>query len=180
MTSISGVNAGAALPMAAAEKALETPTVQKADAAARSRPPKPVMDEYVPEEKQEPSGRYWIGRDEAGRPKICFDGPVRAADGPKEPEDAPGAKQPGRHQRAGGPEKKGEKKERCVCSTDQVDREIENLKKRRERLEQRLNTETDEARIKELERQLAQVERELSEKDNDAYRKQHSTFTQLS
>ena len=38
-----------------------------------------------------------------------------------------------------------------------VDREIEKLKKKQQELEQRLGTETDEAKIKDLERQLAQV-----------------------
>ena len=47
-------------------------------------------------------------------------------------------------------------------------------------LEQQLNTETDEAKIKDLERQLAQVERELKQKDNDTYRQQHAAYTQLS
>ena len=47
-------------------------------------------------------------------------------------------------------------------------------------MEQQLNTETDEAKIKDLERQLAQVEQELKQKDNDTYRKQHAAFTQLS
>ena len=61
-----------------------------------------------------------------------------------------------------------------------MDREIEKLKKKKEELEQRLNTETDEAKIKDLERQLAQVERELNQKDNDTYRRQHTTVRQLS
>ena len=61
-----------------------------------------------------------------------------------------------------------------------MDREIEKLKKRQQELGQRLNTETDEAKIKDLERQLAQVERELKQKDNDTYRRQHTTVRQLS
>ena len=61
-----------------------------------------------------------------------------------------------------------------------MDREIEKLKKKQQELEQRLNTETDEAKIKELERQLAQVERELKQKDNDTYRRQHTAVRQLS
>ena len=56
---------------------------------AWGRPPKPVADEYVP---KEPSGRYWIGRGEDGRPKIYFDGPERAASGG--PEEASGAGKP--------------------------------------------------------------------------------------
>ena len=61
-----------------------------------------------------------------------------------------------------------------------MDREIEKLKKKQQELEQRINTETDEAKIKDLEHQLAQVERELKQKDNDTYRRQHTTVRQLS
>lgn len=133
------------------------------------RPLKPVRDEYTPEEKREPSGLYWPGRDEDGQPKICFD---RPEEGPEEPEAGPAE--------PGAPEKRGGKEERCVGNTDEVDREIRRLKQKRAELEQRLSAETDEARVRDLERRLAQVERELSEKDSDAYRRQHSTFTCLS
>lgn len=73
-----------------------------------------------------------------------------------------------------------EKRELCAVDTGKVDREIQRLKMKRQELEQRLSTEPDGARSRELERQLAQVERALGEKDNDAYRKRHSTFTRLS
>lgn len=189
--SISGVNTGAAQPLTAAGKVLGAPKIQKPEEEAQGRPLKPVMDEYVPEEPQEPSGRYWMGKDKDGQPKICFDDPERAADAPKQPEAAPDAKRPDtdgskaeepkQDKGAKGPEKKGsEKEEQYVCNTDKVDREIEKLKKRKVELEQQLNTETDETKIKDLERQLAQVERELKQKDNDTYRKQHATLTQLS
>ena len=69
---------------------------------------------------------------------------------------------------------------KCVCNTDKADREIEQLKRKKAELAQRLSTETDEAEIRDLERRLAQVERELKQKDSDAYRKRHSTFTRLS
>lgn len=71
----------------------------------------------------------------------------------------------------------GNNVERCTCSTDKVDREIEKLKREKQELEQRLNTETDEARIKDLKTKLAQVERELRQKDNDTYRRQHASYT---
>ena len=61
-----------------------------------------------------------------------------------------------------------------------MDREIEKLKKQQQELKQRLNSETDEAKIKDLEHQLAQVEQELKQKDSDTYRKQNATYTQLS
>ncbi|MDE7218099.1 MAG: hypothetical protein K2O45_00510 [Oscillospiraceae bacterium] len=188
MVPISGVSTGAAQPLTAAEKVLGAPKVQKPEEETQGRPLKPVMDEYVPEEPQEPSGRYWMGKDEDGQPKIYFDDPERAADAPKGTEAAPNAKKPDadipkaedpeQDKGAKGPEKKGGEKEKC--DTGKVDREIEKLKKKQKELEQRLNTETDETKIKELERQLAQVERELKQKDSDAYRKQHSTFTRLS
>lgn len=190
MMPISGVNADAVQSLTTAGKVSGTSGVQKPGEELRDRPLKPVLDEYVPENPREPSGRYWMGRDEDGQPKIYFDDPERAAEMPKQPEaapaagrpdaDAPEAAEPRQGSGARGPEKgDGEKEERCVGNTDKVDREIEQLKKRRQELEQKLNTETDEGRVKDLERQLAQVERELRQKDNDTYRKRHSTFTQL-
>ena len=181
MMPISGVNTGAAQPLTTAEKVLGASKVQKPEEESQSRQFKPVMDEYVPEEPQEPSGRYWMGKDEDGQPKIYFDDPERAADAPKQPEDAPEAEEPKQAgQGAKGPERKKDKDEVWECNTDKVDREIEKLKKKQQELEQRLSTETDEAKTKDLERQLAQVEQELKQKDNDTYRKQNATYTRLS
>ncbi|MCI8811285.1 MAG: hypothetical protein HFF84_14550 [Oscillibacter sp.] len=188
MTPISGVNTGTVQPLTAAEKVLGT---QKPAEEEKGRPLKPVVDEYIPEEPQEPSGRYWMGKDKDGQPKIYFDDPERSAETPKQTEVAPDAKKPNADapeteepdqadKGAKGPEKKEGKDEVWECNSDKVDREIEKLKKKQKELEQRLNAETDEAKIKDLERQLAQVERELKQKDNDTYRRQHSTFTQLS
>lgn len=174
MTPITGVRAGAA---AAAGKALEASKIRDPGEAAQDRPPKPVMDEYVPEEPQAPSGLYWVGKDGDGQPRIYFDDPDQGANALKRPEEASEKAEQG----AKGPERKdGENEERYACDTGKVDREIEKLKKKRQELEQQLHTETDEARIRTLERQLAQVERELKQKDNDTYRKQHSSFTRLS
>ena len=83
-------------------------------------------------------------------------------------------------QGAKGPERKKDKGEVWECNTDKVDQEIEKLKKKQQELEQRLNTETDEAKIKDLERQLAHVEQELKQKDSDTYRRQNAVYTQLS
>ena len=180
MMPISGVSTGAVQPVTAAEKAPEASSAQKPE-ETRVRQLKPVMDTYIPEEPQEPSGRYWIGKDGDGQLKIEFDDPERAAGAPKRPErilEAEESDPAGRG--AKGPEGKKDKDEVWMCSTDKVDREIETLKKRREALAQRLHTETGEARSKDLERQLAQVERELRQKDSDTYRKQHSVLTQLS
>ena len=181
MMPISGVNTGAVQPLTTAEKVLGASKVQKPEEEAQGHQLKPVMDEYVPEEPQEPSGRYWMGKDEDGQPKIYFDDPERAADAPRQPEDAPEAEEPKQAgQGAKGPEGKKNKDETWECNTDKVDREIEKLKKKQQELEQRLNSETDEAKIKDLEHQLAQVERELKQKDNDTYRRQHTTVRQLS
>ena len=181
MMPISGVSTGAVQPLTTAEKMMGASKVQKPEEEAQGRPRKPVMDEYIPEEPQEPSGRYWMGRDEDGQPKIYFDDPERAADAPKQPEDAPEAEEPKQAgQGAKGPEGKKDKEEVWEGNTDEVDREIEKLKKKQQELEQRLNTETDEAKIKDLEHQLAQVEQELKQKDSDTYRRQNAAYTQLS
>ena len=180
MTPISGLNNEAIRSLAAPEKTQGAPKVQKPE-EPQSRHPKAMMDEYVPEERSEPSGRYWRGKGEKGQPKIYFDDPERAADAPRQPEDAPEAAEPKQAgQGAKGPEGKKDKDETWECNTDKVDREIEKLKKKQQELEQRLNTETDEAKIKELEHQLAQVEQELKQKDNDTYRRQTAAYTQLS
>ena len=181
MMPISGVSTGAVQPLTTAEKMMGASKVQKPEEEAQGRQLKPVMDEYVPEEPQEPSGRYWMGRDEDGQPKIYFDDPERAADAPKQPEGTPEAEEPDpAGQGAKGPEGKKDKGETWECNTDQVDREVEKLKKKQQELEQRLNSETDEAKIKDLERKLSQVEQELKQKDSDTYRRQHAVYTQLS
>ena len=159
-------NLGSSAAQAAGVK--ETPAVQRPDSGAPIRPQKPMMDEYVPEEKREPSGRYYLGKDENGQPKVYFDAPEQdeGADTP-EPKAADAPKE-----KAG-----GKKAETCTGNTDQVDREIERLKKEKEQLERQINSETDEAKRKELELKLSQVENELRQKDNDAYRRQHTVFS---
>ena len=109
----------------------------------------PVVDEYIPEEVQEPTGRYWLGKDEDGQPRIYFDDP----------------------------EKGGAKPETCTGNTDAVDREIERLRQKKSDLEQQISSAADDAEVKALERELAQVERELSQKDTDAYRRRHTVFS---
>ena len=161
---IPGMVSGAARSCAAAG-VKEPPQVRQAEAGPPARSRTPVVDEYVPEEKQEPSGRYWLGKDENGKPKVCFDDPERADE---KSSDAP----------APANKAKGDKAERCTGSTDQVDREIERLRRRKETLEQQISSQTDGVRIRELERKLAQTERELAQKDNDTYRRQHTVFSE--
>lgn len=189
MMLISGANTGTIQPLTRAEKVLGASGAQTPTEKVQSRQANPAMDEYVPEEPREPSGRYWMGRDENGQPKIYFDNPEQSSEAPKQPEGVPEAGKPDAPQReepdspdqdAKGPEQKEEPEELWQCDTGKVDREIEQLKKKRQELEQQLHTETGEAGIKDLNRQLAQVEQELKQKDNDTYRKQHAAYTQLS
>ena len=156
MMPISGVNTGAVQPLTTAEKVLGASKVQKPEEESQGRQLKSMVDEYVPEEPQEPSGRYWMGKGEDGQPKIYFDDPERAADAPKQPEGTPDAKKPDTDapaepdpagQGAKGPERKKDKDEVWEGNSDKVDREIEKLKKKQQELEQRLNTETDEAKV---------------------------------
>lgn len=121
---------------------------------------KPRMDEYVPEEITEPSGRYFLGKDVDGKPKIYFDDPAQAENITKKPEDISS--------------KSGKS---CTVNTDKVDREIEKLKEQKRELEQQINRETDETKVKNIKAKLTQIERELNKKDNDTYRRQHATYT---
>ena len=157
----------------------EPPKIQRPEDEAPRRSLKRAMDEYVPEEKQEPTGRYWLGKDENGQSKIYFDDPGQAVGQSEKLAELPNADAPERNKDVEGPDKKasGDKVEGCTCSTDKVDREIEKLKKERAELERQINSETDDTKIKELEKKLSQLESELSQKDNDTYRRQHSTFS---
>lgn len=140
---------GTAQPMAAVSAARQAAPVRRPEAQPRSAParPAPVMDEYVPGEAREPSGLYWVGKDENGSPKVFFDDP------------------------------EGRPAETCTANTDKVDRELERLRSRQEALAQKLGAEPDPARARALEQKLAQVEAELSQKDNDSYRRQNTVFS---
>ena len=139
---------GAARSMAAVSAAKETAPVRRPDSRPQSASkPVPVMDKYVPGEEREPSGLYWVGKDENGSPKVFFD----------DPEARPA--------------------ETCTANTDKVDRELERLRSRQEALAQKLGAEPDPARARALEQKLAQVEAELSQKDNDSYRRQNTVFS---
>ena len=173
MQSISGINSGAARPSVPIADVDEAKKVRRPEDETQLRHQKPVMDEYVPEEKPEPTGRYRLGKDEDGKPKIYFDDPERAEDTPDVSDSS------GRDKSAKEPERSGSDKEgqSCTCNTDKVDREIEKLKKQKQELEQQINRETDESKIEDLKAKLAQIEKELSQKDNDTYRRQHAVYT---
>lgn len=148
MIPVSGIPAGRVQQLPAAAETRNAPPKEEPRPASQ----RPATDEYIPEEKREPSGRYWLERDEDGNPQIRFDAPDR----PEEPPEA------------GKPER---------CSTDKVDREIKKLKRERDSLERQLAFEDDETKRSELEQKLSRVESELRMKDNDAYRRQHAVFS---
>lgn len=162
MEPITGICSGAVYPAAGVREAEPVPPPREEG----DRTPRPVTDEYVPEEKREPTGLYWPGRDEDGSPKIFFDAPQE-----QDPPEDPGAPE-----QPEGPEK-GDEAEQYTGSTDKVDREIERLKRKREELEAQISREADPAKTERLEKELARVERELRQKDNDAYRRQHMVIS---
>lgn len=177
----------------AAPRPAASPAVREAERAREARPAspaasgsrKPLQDEYVPEgeKRQESCGRYWLGKDEDGSPKIYFDDPEAAKDVPASPGAAgtPEREDPEKDEEPRAPGKaapSGGKEERCTGNTDAVDREIKKLKEKKEKLEKQLSSETDETKARELERKLSQVESELRQKDNDAYRRRHAVFTE--
>ncbi len=173
MQPISGINSGAAQTTVPITGVDEPKKVRRPENETLEHRQRPVMDEYVPEEKPEPSGHYRLGKDGNGRPKIYFDDPERA-------EDASNASDASdRGKGAEEPEKSSsdKKAKSCTCNTDKVDREIEKLKKQKQELEKQINRETDETKVGDLKAKLAQVERELNQKDNDTYRRQHATYT---
>lgn len=138
------------------------------------------QDEYVSSEKSgaKPSGLYRVGQDENGNKKIFYDDPYKGA---KEksgvrPDDSEEGKYGQSKVKPGEPENSEEK---CVANTDQVEKEIRELKEKKKQLEQQIQSASgDEQKVEELERKLAQVESELSRKDNDTYRQQHTQFTE--
>ena len=65
MTPISSLN-NAAQPLRAVDRTAEPPAARRPGEEAPARPAEPRRDEYIPEEKREPSGRYWLGRDGDG------------------------------------------------------------------------------------------------------------------
>lgn len=69
-----------------------------------------------------------------------------------------------------------DKSETTTCDTGRVDRELENLRKRQEELEEQLRSAAPE-QAEDIRCQLDQVNRELSQKDNDSYRRQHAVFS---
>lgn len=95
-----------------------------------------------------------------------------------QPEKADKSDKTDKPEKADKSEKKA-KTERCVGNTDQVDREIEKLKKKKEQLKQQINTCEDPEKAEKLKKELALVENELRQKDNDGYRRSHTVFSNI-
>ena len=69
------------------------------------------------------------------------------------------------------------KTSKTTANTDKVDKEIENLKSRRDSLKQEIKSEYDTEKKRQYEKELKQVENELAVKDTDSYRKQNAFFS---
>ena len=149
MKSISNIISNTIQPYEKASEVKENFKAQQNKNERQDHSLKPITDEYIPQEKQKPTGLYKFGKDNSGNPKIYFDDPT-ASD---------------------------RNVDICEGNTDKVDREIEKLKQMQKKLEQQLNTETDKTKKKTLEQKLAQIQNELLQKDNDTYRRQHSVFS---
>ena len=159
-----------------AEKAKEAEKAADGKNAGKLSEPR---DEYISSEKsgQKPTGLYRLGQDENGNRKIFFDDPKAGhADGK---DDRSGESEDGKAPKVGG-DSQGKPAEKCVANTDKVDREIKKLKKKKQQLEQQIQSASgDEKKIRELEKKLAQVENELSQKDNDTYRRQNASVSEI-
>lgn len=158
------------------EKVQEAKKAEKADSAEKdSKGISAPKDEYISSEASgnKPSGLYRLGQDENGNPKVFYDDPKKQGGSEEAEKEQAGKKAVDADQ----DENTKAPKERCVGSTDQVDREIKKLKEQKKQLEQQIKTAAgDEEKVKELQAKLAQVESELSQKDNDTYRRQHTVF----
>lgn len=152
----------------AGETAKTAKTADKSDSVKDSAKASQPQDEYISSEKAgaKPTGLYHVGQDEEGKRKIFFDDPKKAGNGDEKTQPGVNGKNP------------EEDEEECVANTDQVDREIRELKEKKGQIEQQLRAAAgDEKKTGELERKLAQVENELKQKDNDTYRRQHTKVT---
>jgi hypothetical protein len=176
---------------ASLQKTADNKTESNTESATDLQMPR---DEYIPsgDQPESSAGVYKLEKTEDGKQRIVFDGPNQAekTETPEQAEATPTqpvndsdktfepVKEDTPSEKADAPEEKDSKKEgSCTVNTDSVDREIKQLKDKRQQLEQQLNSAgDDEDKRKEIESQLSQLDSELTMKDNDAYRKQHSTY----
>ncbi len=106
-------------------------------------------DQYSPKDAEPASGLYWQEPGEDG-PKVKFSDPEKADEKPLNV---------------------------TAMNTDQVDREIERLRKKVKELKSQLDRTQEGPEQKRLERQLKQAESDLKRKDNDTYRRQHAKIS---
>lgn len=69
------------------------------------------------------------------------------------------------------------KTSKTTANTDKVDKEIKNLKSKRDSLKQKIKSEYDSEKKRQYEKELKQVENELAVKDTESYRKQNTFFS---
>lgn len=173
-----------------AEKSVEVWDVLKDSAARKTRDAAqrtwPVrMDEYIrgdscPPEEEAPEKAKEAAPEKTRPGKAGEAAPEKA--GEADPEKAGPEKTGPENPEKAAPEKAGKKRkaERCVGNTDEVEREIRKLKKRKQQLEQQIAQSGDSPdRQQKLQKELDQVENELKQKDTDSYRRQHTKFTRL-
>lgn len=133
--------------------------VQRAQEAKLPQQEKPVEaaekaefyqapDEYSPKAPEESSGRYWMEPGEDG-PRVKFSDPEKA---------------------------EGKPVNVTTTNTDDVDREIERVRKKVEELEAQAAKAQGPEREK-LEKQLKAARQELSQKDNDGYRRANAKIS---
>lgn len=143
---------------------------------------KESRDQYIPGrgESESSAGIYRLEKDGNGKQRIVSDRPdeakkvdrkARAAAEPSKKTEPP-KRVKGSEKDEGGGESTGK------VDTGSVDREIKQLKEKKQQLQQQLNSARSDDKREKLEKQLKQVEAELSRKDNDSYRKRHSSYTQ--
>lgn len=117
-------------------------------------------DGYIPSNPVK--GIYRPGKDADGNPKIDYIDPNKDVSPKAKAEDKVSSDP--------------KKSESTTTDTDKVDREIEELKEKKARLEQEIRTAEDDQK-KRLEQELRQVEAELAQKDNDNYRRQNAVVS---
>jgi len=71
----------------------------------------------------------------------------------------------------------GGSKDKTTANTDKVDKEIKDLKTKRDNLKQKINKEYSVEKRREYEKELKQIENELAVKDTESYRKQNTFFS---
>lgn len=144
-----------------------------------SRPSENGETENLKQEGTDPDALKKVQGDEAPAPKADPDqnSPQKVNGEEKDPKKTD--EDEDKNNKSG--KKAGRKKaERCIGNTDEVDREIRKLKKKRDQLKQQLaQAKEDPEKEAKIQKQLAQVENELKMKDNEGYRRQHTKYTNL-